>query len=322
MVEGYQVGETKNSAGILPIEKRLHLDSNEFFDFSYTIEFDERLPFTDWQFRGQGVAYDSCGKEIFKGCLNTACHPEGKAYVEMHRNNCKRSTCPICYEKWLVDTTKNISRRIEAVRPKTGRNRFPVHVTVSVPKNEYNRVIELDGFRKLRRKANSIVLNSGFLGGCGIFHLMRSKCGICGANFEFKVKKCSKCGSTLKIWYISPHFHYLGYGWIKNTKEIYEKTGWIVKNLGKRKSISATAYYQLSHASIRSGIQTVSWIGIASWNKLRLEKERAEKLECPYCGYSLRRLTYYEFGSIPKLEMIKAFKDGLKDSSNWRFLKS
>jgi len=46
---------------------------------------------------------------------------------------------------------------------------------------------------------------------------------------------------------VSPHFHILGYGWVHHVKENYESNGWIVKNLGIRNSVRATAHYQLSH---------------------------------------------------------------------------
>jgi len=100
-------------------------------------------------------------------------------------------------------------------------------------------------------------------------------------------------------WYFSPHFHMLGYGWIRNTAENYSRTGWVVKNVGVRKSVVATAQYQLSHAGIHESCHTVTWFGGLSYNKLRVPMEEEPVDKCPLCGRPLVWLRWVGEGDPP-----------------------
>lgn len=89
----------------------------------------------------------------------------------------------------------------------------------------------------------------------------------------------------------SPHFHVLGYGWVKNTAQIYARTGWVIKNLGVRKTVGGTALYQLSHAGVKKSTHTITWFGQLSYNRLKIPKmPKPEKPACPLCGNELRRI--------------------------------
>ena len=119
-------------------------------------------------------------------------------------------------------------------------------------------------------------------------------------------------------WYFSPHFHILGYGWIVQTATIYDKTGWIVKNHRVRKSIGATAYYQLSHAGVKTRHHVISWFGALSTRALKVERDKNEEFEtCPMCDSRLKRVIYYGTGDNPMSdpEIVEKYLD----TNYWKY---
>ena len=132
-------------------------------------------------------------------------------------------------------------------------------MTVSPDKRAWSKYDQTKGYRKTRRKAIRIAKKAGMIGGALIFHPYRE--------------------DSKNYWYFSPHFHILGYGWIVQTATIYDKTGWIVKNHRVRKSIGATAYYQLSHAGVKTRHHVISWFGALSTRALKVERDKNEDIE-------------------------------------------
>lgn len=258
---------------------------------------------SDWYLPGQGEKYSTCGKVYYKGCLQTHNHmyimdpnKRGKAYIKKVKHNCGRAQCPECNKKWMVKSTENIVHRIEKGKP--SRFRKPIHVTVSIPFDEWIRFKDLVEYPKLRRKATRLAKKAGMVAFAMIPHAYRQN-------------------KTSKLWRFSPHFHLLGYGWIVNTKRIYERTGWIIKNHRIRKSVGATAYYQLSHAGIKEGRHTISWCGSLAWNKIKIPKLRKERQLCPLCGSLIMKVIYYGKGSHP----LEGSPNGeyYFESSEWRY---
>ena len=176
--------------------------------------------------------------------------------------------------------------------------------------------VKVNMYKKMKKKAAKIAKLAGFRGGCMIFHpfandyiteeadgtLPEIKVDPYSGNFDYKALKAyfaSKQAqiaqkglvsveNELKLWYIRPHFHLIGYGWIENVEALYAKYGYVVKNLGVRDSVFMTALYQLSHAGYREGQHTVSWIGCMSNNQyVKLDPEPEPEREdpvCPECG--------------------------------------
>jgi len=228
-----------------------------------------------------------------KGCLNVELHTQdrldgvdvlGKAFVRVGRQSCNRAECPICYEGWAGKQAHRIEYRLSQFYLKKLK---PIHFIVSPPKRLYHISLE-----KLRTMAYKIAKKVHFLGGSCIVHPFREACLICGSLKDNVEKRCVKCGSFKFGWYKSPHFHMIGFGFIKGTADNYEETGWVAVNLGVRKSVFATAQYQLSHAGIHSRHHTVTWFGKLSYNKLRVEKEIIESLVCPLCECELLDLVW------------------------------
>ena len=238
----------------------------------------------EWSLPGHGDPYSDCGSWRKRGCLNVDEHLNdglfediaGKVYVEMYRRSCVRAECPVCYEKWAGKEASKIEYRLSCVGRSMG---MAIHLIVS-PSNQDVYGLSYD---VLRRKAYLIVRKNGFLGGSSIFHPFRE--------------------NDAGLWYFSPHFHMIGYGWIHGTKEGYQEHGWIVKNAGIRESISATAMYQLSHCGVHEKYTSVTWFGRLSYNKLKVAPMPREKHECPACGSQLRELLYYGVSNLPRAEV-------------------
>lgn len=283
-----------------------------------------RYTLDGWYFPGQGgTPYATCGTIHYKGCLNPA--HGGQAGARKIQDNCHRATCPICSDQWLMSTTKKIEHRIEAyvdvLRARGARHKRPIHVTVNPPPKLWDAFKNIENFNKLRRKAQLLARKAGFKGGVIIYHQKRERCGDCGGKILFKQKKCAECGAYHIVWYFSPHFHLLGFGFITGTASLFDKFGWVIKNHGIRSDVGATAYYQLSHCSIHAGKHTLVWFGDLHYSKFMLlppelsESDIAEN-ECPICGHKLRLMYYY--GSKPP-----PIGDGVTviDSTGWVYAK-
>lgn len=281
--------------GILPLTKSMLFVLVLGVVSRYGREAYERLVrvYSDWSLPGHGEAYDSCGKWRFEGCLDVDNHHGkvflgldgvvnfvrgGLAFIRRFEMSCGCASCPVCYEKWAASAAHRIVARIKSW---SGGGK-PIHLVVSPCVDD---ILGLS-FDKLRRKAYVIAKKSGFYGGSCIFHPWRERDN----------------GS----WFLDPHFHMIGFGWIdwKN----FSGTGWIVKNKGVRKSVFATAMYQLSHAGIHPHYNTVTWFGSLCYNKMRTRAKYRlldgeigvipeevldsdddyHREKCPLCGKPLR----------------------------------
>lgn len=237
---------------------------------SVDVDEDARYPaltkpdtYSPWELPGHGSSKETCGRWAGSYCDNP--HHSMKVYVRRYRQSCSQAECPICYEAWAAKEAHVMEHRLLTFRIPRGQ---PIHVVVSPSKKD----VEHLSFDKLRARAYQLLVLVGVIGGCMIFHPFRF--------FEGKP-------------FFSPHFHVLGYGWIQGTKENYERTGWVVKNLGIRKSVYSTALYQLSHAGVwmqREGKKTTAtWFGKLSHNLFHCPREKHSET-CPLCDCDLKRL--------------------------------
>lgn len=228
----------------------------------------------EWALPGHGEEYYDCGSWRKRGCLNVEEHVQnglfedmfGKVYIELYKRSCARAECPTCYEAWAGKEANKIEHRM---RNWSGHGKV-IHLVASPPTEFWVG----HSYEELRKRAYVVVRESGFLGGSCIFHPFREN-------------------ELTKTWYFSPHFHFLGFGWIRGTKEGYQRHGWVVKNAGIRKTLVGTAMYQLSHAGVHEKLHTVTWFGSLSYNKLKVKPLPKEDHFCPLCGEKLRPVLYY-----------------------------
>jgi hypothetical protein len=277
-----------------------------------------------WDLPGHGRAYVDCGTVKAKGCDHVQDHPNGKVFGRYFKRNCRRKTCPTCFEGWAtaeavrglirlasfvvgplqVDRIIHDLKKEKEGQPKelfykelvfqletivnNGRSK-PIHVVLSPPIGAISE--DLGAFQGARNLAYQIAKQSGLWGGACFFHSYRLKCSSCGSAIPDYNRTCS-CGNSAFQLFFSPHFHIQGFGWIRNTKEGFERHGWVVKNLGIRKSVFWTFQYLLSHAGV-SRFHTVTWFGKLSYNKLKnVPILGAVRELCPFCGRALGPLVW------------------------------
>ena len=239
-----------------------------------------------WELPGFGQARDDCGEVRHKGCLNTPRHPNGQIFVKAYRKSCSKASCPICFISWQTKEAHRAARRMRAFR--LGKHRAPIHVVFSPPQDTS------DGIRELRKEMYKLSKTVGLYGGLSVFHPYRCDSG---------------------QWKKGPHFHTLGYGWIVNTKAVYEDKGWIVKNIGLRPHVVRTVGYLLSHAGIRKGYHAVTWFGGLGYSKLTVNLEVEDQPHCPFCSAPLVLLTWVR--ATDRGPPIDDDFEGLTDKTGW-----
>lgn len=269
----------------------------------------------DWALVGGGDKTNSnCGKfRSLKGCLRTDLHNRvdlltgfnyaGKVYVKPVFCSCDKPSCPVCFLRgWALKESRKIKERIDEGSKRYG---MPYHIVVSPSKADYGLSLEVMKVKVLRG-----LRARGVRGGCHIFHAFRY------ANFKESVRKKVPFG-----WSVSCHFHVLGFiddvfdkcrgcrfrdargsryvckdcsGFYGNIKKLYSSDKMIVEVLQDRKSVFKTAFYQLSHASMRVNTkrsQVVTWFGNCSYRKLKVEVKEHKAL-CPICQKDLMNIRY------------------------------
>jgi len=283
----------------------------------------------NFQLVGNGkVTSDACGKYLsLKGCIRTDLHDvncldgknyAGKVYVKVVHHWCNKPSCPVCFKSgWAVREAGKIEGRLKEASKRFG---LAEHIVASVPLRDYGL-----SFGDLRARMVKAVYARRVIGGVLIFH-----------GFRYTVQK---------HWYWNPHFHVLGYilggygcrnckkqicsecgGFEARTRKVYEQDDYIVKVLGKRKTVFGTAWYQLNHSSIdvtKKRFHVATWFGVCSYRKLKVTVEKKKEL-CPICSEELVKLHYSGARRIVKdrgaCGYVASFVDDLVDgdgSVNW-----
>ena len=213
---------------------------------------------------GQGQPLFSCEKWGFKGCLNHYEHEGGKNFVMMYQKNCARSSCVLCVESWANRIANRITQRVQKWMEISHRKSS--HVVISIPDN-----MRLKPLKEIKKELKKVKKMVGINADAAILH-----------PFRFEGGK--------GIPHTSPHFHLIAFGWIKDTKECYEKTGFVVKKISTLKNevdVFRTAKYLLTHAGVKKKNHAVTYSGKISYSKLRIIKEDVEPLMCPHCPLEL-----------------------------------
>jgi hypothetical protein len=255
----------------------------------------------DLNLTGSGESYANCGHYFTVGCLDVEKHRgmnldgidmENKVVLRRRRISCHRPICPECWKDWANREAEKAVQRLNAyvLFDSNHHSLKPIHVIISVPYSD----LELS-LKQMRRKAYNALKRVHCLGGMAIFH----------------PKRQNKAGN----WYFSPHFHILGYGWITDVRANYIYSGYIVKNVGIRKTVHGTIFYQLSHCGISKDEHTVTWFGKLGYAKLRVKYVIEEKEACPLCKGAFHEVIWIGAGdcNLPDLEGITFYDD----LANW-----
>lgn len=272
-----------------------------------------------WHLAGFDEPKKDCGKWKSKGCLNVEHHPKGKAWVKHYRNCCFRSSCSRCVWTWCDREANRASQRFDNLNMYASNffgNGFrynPIHIVVSVPKKDW----ELE-YEEMKKKAIWILKRVNCYGGMLIFHT-------CRQHDEPEKCNCSELSCVKGDWYWSPHWHVVGVGYIigSEVKDTYDKTEWIVRNLGVRKSVFKTVWYLLCHCGIKESkkhnYHAVTWFGILGYHsyysKLITQYEVDDTDFCPFCYEKLHLLIWCGSHEPPPDEEI----EHLEGLNSWEY---
>lgn len=266
---GYPQGlpASKESTTTLTLQHLESVKEPEWIGFSHQ----------DFSLPGIEPKGSKCARWNYRGCLRTSKHPQNKAYIEHYQYSCNRALCEVCSKRWR-------DREADAIKDRIWRGRkifreLPVHVVISVPTWDYDRPI-----KDIKELATSLLKRVGMKSFAVVFH---------PARFDRR--------SGRLVPYISPHFHVIGFGWITKVGEVYKDSGYIIKNLGVRRTkgeVFSTAQYELSHVGIKTHHHAVTWHGDLSYAKLKSRKSIKEH-RCPYCGDKVHALHY----TLPSIKL-------------------
>lgn len=241
-----------------------------------------------------------------------------------YREACLDYGCPKCWRSWLKREAARAVDKVEAESKARGlrgaRWPVPVHVVLAPSLELWDSVRRVRGRRagahtydRLRSLAYAVARQAGMDGGVVVFHHVRLKDEDDPETTE------------------GPHFHVVGFGRIR--PNAFAQTGWVVKNLGVRRTrarLVATLEYVLSHASralpeaqpdeagilpysnSANGTEAVTWFG----REVRAADVPSEGRYCPVCErtYPLREWMDGEWiGQGPPPD-----KPGTIDPSEWR----
>ena len=215
---------------------------------------------------------ESCQQWKLVGCLEGDLHNSKMIHAKKTRMSCNSKGCNKCFDSAIKREAHAINNRMftfcnlknnRKIYLKENRSRILSHVVVSMPLDQHYKSLTPDGRKELKNTQRKIMKSLDVDGGCTIFHPYRFTKGLEHAR-------------------LSPHFHNIITGWIDGgiVKEIYNQTGWIVKQIStletEHECYSLSAYL-LSHAGIyerkagnRSSEHSVSYFGECQNRKFKV----------------------------------------------------
>lgn len=249
-------------------------------------------PVADWYLTGTGESYARCGEFV----RALSCEDFGKddkkhdRFIETY--SCHRPACPTCYESWAVREAEKASDRLLQGQELYRINHKRVelrHVVFSPPQSKHKhikRMIEQGRYNVFKHESTEIIKKAGFQGGMGTPHFWRNSQEKDDILSDNETQNPYEPPNNKYDWYFSPHFHVIGTGFLMDSDEFYEKTGWVYKNLGDRRSIKDTIYYLLTHCANHKNHHAVTWFGLFSYNKIvkDFEESRIVTVPCQACG--------------------------------------
>ena len=229
----------------------------------------DEIEYDGWHLPGQREKRDFCGDWSFLGCLNHEKHLNGQIFLKPFQKSCFRADCEKCCFKWLGREASKSFKRMKKYEKQS--KKIAKHIIISVPLwDSYKPKKEIS--KKVYKILKEVKGDSGLV----IFH-----------PFRLAKHDIIERGIKKNDWFYSPHYHVIGFGWVDGVVEAFSKYGYVIKNLGKRKSLFGTIYYQLSHCGIKKHNHALTYFGECSYSKLKLDKDESEIEKCPYCKEKL-----------------------------------
>lgn len=250
---------------------------------------------------GGGEEYPKCGTPKF---LIRCEHPDHPRKIIPH--SCGRPECPICYPTWGSRAAARVENLLEEYQRLIGSRYRPFYVTLSPDPEDYQEETEetmrrlLEDARKMARILGAsavVVIPHGYR-----IRLERKREAADGASrlHVNRYEWCMKQPNPREFLSWSPHLHLMGWGYLKDSDEFHQETGWVYKKHRNVDNIAKAAYYQLSHAWVPAGKQKHVlryWGGLSPTN-LGCEKTVTWVEEtCRVCGKPLHKLLLNQEGA-------------------------
>ena len=255
-------------------------------------DFDDLKRVIEWQLPGFDNPGDFC--DTIVSVLACPDHKEGFRAVGSH---CFNPACPTCYDKyWANREASRVTDRMLEAELQYKDLGFGIgackHIVISPPQKEAIELIKTSvGYKKLRSVTTNLLKSVGVLGGVLIFHPYRKHHVVDHSPCENK--NCKRD----HVWEISPHFHFVGYGYLMDSKTFFDRSGgWVYKNMGVRKSVFGTVHYLLTHCGLgyvadERVFHSVTWFGIFSNHNIlvRLKVKDFDNILCPICNKNVHK---------------------------------
>ncbi len=277
------IQETENFTESNPYIKKMK-------EQAFSIDFVSDIMLAGHSYKGK----KSCGEFQFKTCSNHDRHIDSCVYCRKVRFHCGSWGCNTCFDYTVKSRARAVSDRLTAfanlkknrkIYLKKNRVRVLSHVSVSPPKEEHYKFKTKEGRKKLSKMQIKILMQMGLDvdGGVTISHPYRFTKGLESAYFY-------------------PHYHNIITGWIdgSTTKQIYDKTGWIVKqisNFDNPKNCYNVVKYLLSHTGVflkeplvRSSEHSITYFGECNNRKFKV----ANVLKFSKTGYDQLNKVFQE----------------------------
>lgn len=212
----------------------------------------------------------SCGQWKTKACYD---HEGGHGFARKGEQHCHKKGCNCCWKYTNSRDSNSATNRTVTlcslknnshVNLNKNRKRVLIPVIASLDKERYEAHKTIEGRKKNNKFVNKILNSLGIDGGVIIDHAYR-----------FNEEK------TQAVF--SPHYHSIITGWVdgKKVKEVYEKTGLIIKvgkPLGSVMNVRNYTRYVLSHASVymtpvgkRSSEHSIRYFGECQNRKFKVD---------------------------------------------------
>jgi hypothetical protein len=219
--------------------------------------------------------------------------------LKFHYNHCNKLDCETCFLHATSSRARIINRKLLEFKKKATNEGIRVgrivHLILS-PKQEIilPYLDNYEDFLKFKKTVKVLLEEFGLFAGVIVFDLWSKKCEHCG-----KKEEDCPCSDKKIVRAINPHFHYMGYGYLRNDEEIKSKyNDWVTINTGRRDDAYHTIMYSVSHAALWRKANgklkpAYHYFGYLRSNKL-VSTGTAVKFyrdKCPICKQPRKRIT-------------------------------
>lgn len=243
------------------------------------------VPGGEYHLPGYGEPYDSCGAVKFK----IVCADCGSTTLALH--HCDRKECPTCYTTWSNRRARVATQKLESGFKQMGGRYRPRHVVVSLPAStwgmSYNDVLKL-ALGLIHRYTR------GSYGGTSIGHPWRFEDS---QGEALQWKHCDLNREAIAPIFegyavYRPHVHFIMFGWIAPSEEIYRDTGVVIHTIAMlptEQDVFSCIRYQLTHCGVDQTHHAIRWFGNMSYNNFVKVSESTETIypRCEVCDGEL-----------------------------------